>query len=188
MWLDGSQFQLPGNTLPTLFAYVVGAVVLFSVVATRGSPQALMALSRRLAPPLVIIGLIVSALWLTRTQPPPLASVDGIYLNPCCAPVQLKYGMLVSGTVHVPFKLAMAKAGDWDHPNKIGLVAVTPVTVGVQAGQVIARPDQVMKTGWDGKTEMMLGGDPAPISFSDDRKAFTLCEARCGTEYQFVRR
>lgn len=144
-----------------------------------------------MVPPLAIIGLIVSALWLTRVQPPPLGSVDGIYTSPCCAPVQLKDGVLASGGFRVPFKLAMEKAGDMDHPNKIGLVAVTPVTVGVRGGQVSAVPDPVVKTGWFGlgaKTEMIMGGDPAHFIFSDDRKAFTLCEARCGREYQFVRR
>jgi hypothetical protein len=50
-------------------------------------------------------------------------------------------------------------------------------------------PDPVVKTGWRGaKTDMILGGDPAHFIFSDDRKAFTLCDSRCGTEYQFVRR
>ena len=114
-------------------------------------------------------------------------SMEFIFFS-CCAPVQLKDGMLASGTVRVPFKLAMAKAGDLDHPNRIGLIAATPVAVGVQAGQVMAKPDRVMKTGWGDKTEMKLGGDPAPFIFSDDRKAFTLCEAHCRTEYQFVRR
>ena len=182
------QFQLPGNTLPAFYAYVVGAVVLISIVAARGDLRAFMTLSRRMAPPLAIIGLIVSALWLTRAQPPPLGSVDGIYTSSCCAPVQLKDGMLASGTFRVPFKLAMEKAGDMDHPNKIGLVAVTPVTVGVRAGKVSAMPDPVVK-GWRGaKTEMVLGGNPAHFIFSDDRKAFTLCDERCGAEYQFVRR
>lgn len=141
--------------------------------------------------PLAIMGLIVSALWLTRSQPPPLGAVDGIYTSACCSPVQLKDGVLAGGTFRVPFKLEMEKAGDIDHPNKIGLVAVTPVTVGVRAGRVSAMPDRVVKTGWFGfgaKTEMVVGGDPARFIFSDDRKTFTLCEARCGTEYQFLRR
>jgi hypothetical protein len=193
MLLAGPPFQLPGNTLPALYAYVVGAVVLISIVATRGDFKAFMTLSRRMAPPLAIIGLIVSALWLTRAQPPPLGSVDGIYTNSCCAPIQLKSGTLASGTFRVPFKLAMEKAGDVDHPNKIGLVTVTPVTVAVRAGQVTGVPDPVVRTGWFGfgaKTEMILGGDPAHFIFifSDDYKRFTLCDARCGTEYQFVRR
>jgi hypothetical protein len=191
MLLAGFQFQLPGNTLTALYAYVVGAVVLISIIATRSDLKAFMTLSRRMAPPLAIMGLIVSALWLTRTQPPPLRSVDGVYTNSCCAPVQLKHGVLASGTFRVPFKLSMEKAGDLDHPNKIGLVAVTPVTVGVRAGQVSAMPDPVVKTGWFGfgaKTEMIFGGNPAHFIFSDDRKIFTLCNARCGTEYQFVRR
>jgi hypothetical protein len=190
MLLAGSQFQLPGNTLPAFYAYVVGAVVLISIVATRGDLKAFITLSRRMAPPLAIIGLIVSALWLTRAQPPPLGSVDGIYTSSCCVPVQLKDGVLASGTFRVPFKLAMEKAGDLDHPNKIGLVAVTLVTVGVRAGQVSAMPDPVLKTGWfgfGGKTEMIVGGYPAHFIFSDDRKTFTLCDARCRIEYQFVR-
>jgi hypothetical protein len=184
-------FQLPGNTLPAFYAYVVGAVALISIVVTRGQPRALMTLSRRMAPALAIVGLIVLALWLTRAQPPPLGSVDGVYTSSCCAPVQLKDGMLVSGTFRVPFKLAMEKTGDRDHPNKIGLVAVTPVTVGVRAGRVSARPDPVVNTGWFGfgaKTEMIPGGNPAHFIFSDDRRAFTLCDARCATEYRFVRR
>ena len=191
MWLDGSQFQLPGNTLPAFYAYVVGAVVLISIVATRGDVKAYKTLSRRMAPPLAIMGLIVSALWLTRSQPPPLGAVDGIYTSACCSPVQLKDGVLASGTFRVSFKLSMEKAGDMDHPNEIGLVAVTPVTVGVRAGRVSAMPDRVVKTGWfgfGGKTEVVVGGDPAPFFFSDDRKTFTLCDARCGTEYQFLRR
>jgi hypothetical protein len=189
--LAGPPFQLPGNTLAAFCAYVLGALVLISIVATRGDLKAFVGLSRRLAPPLAIIGLVVSALWLIRAQSPPLGSVDGIYINSCCAPVQLKGGTLASGTFRVPFKLAMEKAGDMGHPNKIGIVAVTPVTVAVRAGQVTGVPDPVVRTGWFGcgaKTEMILGGDPAHFIFSDDRKRFTLCDARCGTEYQFVRR
>lgn len=189
MLLAGIQFQLPGNTLPAFYAYVVGAVVLISIVVTRGEPRAFMSLSRRTAPPLAIMGLIVSALWLTRAQPPPLGSVNGVYASSCCASVQLNNGVLTSGTFRVPFKLAMEKAGDMDHPFKMGLAAVTPVTVGVRAGQVSAMPDPVVKTGWRGaKTEMIVGGNPVHFIFSDDRKAFTLCDERCGTEYQFVRR
>ena len=192
MLLAGFQFQLlPGNTFPAFYAYVVGAVVLISIAVTRGDLKALITLSRRVAPPLAIIGLIVSALWLTRVQPPPLRSVDGIYTSSCCAPVQLKDGILTTGAFRVSFKLAMEKTGDLGHPNEMGLVAVTPVTVGVRAGQVSAIPDPVLKTGWFGfgaETKMIMGGDPAHFIFSDDRKTFTLCDARCGTEYQFVRR
>ena len=189
MLLAGFLFQLPGNTLPAFYAYVVGAVVLLSLVASRGDFKALMTISRRMAPPLAIMGLIVAALWVTRAQPPPLGSVDGIYINSCCAPVQLKDGLIANGTLRVPFKLAIEKAGDMDHPNKIGLVAVTPVTVGVCAGKVCAMPDPVAEVGWRGaKTEMILGGNPAHFIFSDDHKAFILCDARCATEYRFVRR
>lgn len=191
MLLALSQFQLPGNTLPAFYGYVVGAVVLISIVVARGDLKAFMTLSRRMAPLLVIIGLIVAALWLTRLQPPPLRSVDGIYTNSCCTSVQLKNGILTSGALRVSFKLAMEKAGDSGHPNKYGLAAVTRVTVGVRAGQVNAIPDPVQKTGWFGfgaKTKIIMGGDPVHFGFTDDRKAFTLCDARCGTEYQFVRR
>jgi hypothetical protein len=188
MFLAASELRLPGNTLPAFYGYVVGAVVLLSIVAARGDFKAFMTLSRRMAPPLAIIGLIVAALWLTRLQPPPLSSVNGIYTSACCAPVQLKDGVLASGTFRVPFKLSMEKVGDTDHPNKTGLAAVTPVTVGVRGGQVSAMPDTVVKTGWFGaRTEMIVGGDPAHVIFSDDHKAFTLCDARCGNEYQFIR-
>ena len=143
-----------------------------------------------MAPPLAIFGLIVSALWLTRVQPPPLGSVDGIYASSCCAPVQLKDGMLASGTFRVPFKLAMEKAGDMDHPNKIGLVAVTPVTVRVRAGQVSAMPDPVVKTGWFGfgaKTEMILGETPLTYLLRRPQNIHPL-RRPLRTEYQFVRR
>lgn len=191
MLLAGLDVRLAGDTLPALYAYVVAAVVLISIVAARGNLKAFMALSRRMAPPLGIMGLIVAALWLARAQPPPLGAVNGTYTSACCAPVQLKDGVLTSGGFRVAFKLSMEKAGDMDHPNKIGLVAESPVTVGVRAGQVTAMPDPVLKTGWFGtnaKTEMIVGGHPAGFIFSDDRKSFTLCDPRCGTEYQFVRR
>ena len=187
---SGFDLPLPGNTLPALYAYVVGAVVLISMLVARGNLKVFQTLSRRMVPPLAVMGLIVATLWLTRAQPPPLGVVNGTYTSACCAPVQLKDGVLTSGTFRVPFKLSMEKVGDMDHPNKIGLVAVAPVTVGVRAGQVSAMPDPVLRTGWFGinaHTEMIVGGNPAHFIFSDDRKSFTLCEARCATEYQFVR-
>jgi hypothetical protein len=187
---SGFDLRLPGNTLPALYAYVVGAVVLISIVAARGNLKAFMALSRRMAPPLAVMGLMVAALWLTL-QPPPLNAVNGTYTSACCASVQLKDGVLTSGGFRVSFKLTTEKAGDIDHPNKVGLVAEPPVTVGVRAGQVTAMPDPVLKTGWFGTnahTEMIVGGHPAGFIFSDDRRTFTLCDARCRTEYQFVRR
>jgi hypothetical protein len=191
MLLAGFDIRLPGNTLPAFYAYLVGAVVLISILAARGDLKLFKSLTRRMVPPLAVMGLIVAALWLTRAQPPPLGAVNGTYTSACCAPVQLKDGVLTSGAFRVRFRLAMEKAGDMDHPNKIGLVAVSPVTVGVRAGQVTAMPDPVLKTGWFGtnaKTEMIVGGHPAGFIFSDDRKSFTLCDARCGTEHQFVRR
>ena len=50
MLLAGLQFQLPGNTLPAFYAYLVGAVVLISIVITRGDLKALVILSRRIGP------------------------------------------------------------------------------------------------------------------------------------------
>lgn len=184
-------FQLPGNTLLAFYAYILGAVALVSIVISRGQLRAFKTLSRRMVPPLAVVSLLVAALWLTQSQPPARGTVNGTYTNACCAPVQLKDGVLTSIAFRVPFKLSMEKAGDMDHPNKVGLVAVTPVTVGVRAGQVRAIPDLVRKTGWFGvgaQTEMVVGGDPAHFVFSDDHKSFTLCDARCTTEYHFVRR
>lgn len=172
--MPGVDFHVPGNTLPAFYAYVVGAVFLVSIFVARGDLKAFRALSQRLVLPLAVMGLIVGALWFTRSQPPPLRAVNGTYTSACCASVQLKDGVLISGSFRIPFKLSMEKAGDMDHPNKIGLVGVTPMTVGIRAGQVGAMPDP--------------GEDPAHFIFADDRKSFTLCAARCRTEYQFVRR
>src|SRR4051794_34238999 len=134
MLLAGFDTRLPGNTLPAFYAYVVGAVVLLSILAARGDLKLFQSLTRRMVAPLAVMGLIVAALWLTRPQPPSLAAVNGTYTSACCAPVQLKDGVLTSNAFRVRFRLAMEKAGDTDHPNKIALVAVSPVTVGVRAG------------------------------------------------------
>jgi hypothetical protein len=175
------QFRLPGNTLPAFYGYVVGAVVLLSILITRGDLKAFMALSRRMAPLLAVFGVVVAALWLTRTPPPPLRSVDGVYTSSCCGSVELANGMFATTGLRVPFKLEIDKYGK--------LNAVPPVTLEVRDRRVEAVPDPVIKDGWRGpRTEMIVGGDPAPFIFTDDRKAFTLCDHLCATEYQFVRR
>src|SRR4051794_19574153 len=106
-----SLFQLPGNTLPAFYAYVVGAVVLLSVVVSRGDLKVFAALSRRMAPPLAVIGLIIFAFWITRAEIAPLGSVNGIYRNSCCEPVELKNGDLITARLKVPFKLSPMKYG-----------------------------------------------------------------------------
>jgi len=149
-----SLFKLPGNTLPALYAYVVGAVLLLAVVASRGDLKALMTLSRRMALPLAIIGLIVSALWVTRAKPPPLGSVNGIYRNSCCEPVELKNGNLVTAHLKVPFKLS---------PMKYGLEG--------QGLAVEVRDGRIAPSAWP---------NCGTLLFADDRRSFTVASAPCG--------
>jgi hypothetical protein len=55
--------------------------------------------------------LIVGLFWFTRQPPPPVATVNGRYSNPCCQPILIKDGLFVVGAARVPFTLRDMKFG-----------------------------------------------------------------------------
>ncbi|MCL6683982.1 hypothetical protein [Sphingomonas alba] len=114
---------------------------------------------------LVVLLLLASGWYVYgRIHRPPVAVVNGVYRNACCAPVELRDGsMLIDGTP-VPFTLENMKFGLTGHPTQNVVVSGNRVSV---AG---------------GRTYTV-------ISFSQDRKAFTLCGvSHCKQEFVFYRK
>jgi hypothetical protein len=98
-----------------------------------------------------------------RTHRTPVAIVNGVYRNPCCAPVQLKDGLMLIDGARVPFDL---------EDMKFGLTAYPAHNVVVVGNQV----------------KVMGGETYTAISVSADRQTLTLCgPSTCEPDYVFTR-
>ena len=107
-----------------------------------------------MAIPLAIIGLIVSAFWLTRTRPPPLGSVNGVYRNACCEQIELRNGNFITSRLKIPFKLS---------PMKYGLES-QGLAVEANNGRIVMSPTP----------------DCGSLLFADDKRSFTVASTPCG--------
>lgn len=108
-----------------------------------------------------ILGL-VALFVLTRPVPPKPEAVSEVYRNPCCNPVTIRNGLLISDAGRFTFKL---------HLMKYDLEAQIDVHLIVQGGKVVrsARPPDFA------------------VLFNEPRTSFVLCARVCGAgnEYEF---
>ena len=102
--------------------------------------------------------------WYRRSHVPAVASVNGVYRNPCCGDVVLQDGVIITGKVRVPFKL---------ENMKFGLTAYTDKELRVQGTQVVVRTSE----------------EEGNVSFNKEGTVFVLCgPSPCHPEYLFKRR
>jgi hypothetical protein len=150
-------------------AVVVGVLAVFAALLSMADYRQVRARLRERLVPLGLLMVLAAVIWIERPKPPPVSVVDGVYLSSCCSPVELKDGIFVTSTLHVPFKLEMTKIGTYGER----LVADPAAHLEVRAGKV----------------ERIASAAPSSMVFTKDQKEFTLCaDPVCATEYQFVRR
>lgn len=160
-----------GRETPAHFVWAKSfAYVCFRPIAdiSPGLHIARMQLQRPRDQRVILAILIVLALgWFAyvRTHQPRPASVNGIYRNSCCEPITLKDGVLITANFRVPFELRLMKYGLDTDMNR---------DVEVRSG----------------KLALSAPTDSGGFLFSDDGRAFTLCDGTCGAghEFQFRRR
>ena len=115
----------------------------------------------------VILAVTGAALWLTTPATPATSTVDGIYQNPCCAPISLQDGVFMTAGQKVRFKLEL---------TKFGLVANLNVPVEVRGSEVVAAKSATTSV----------------LVFSDDLTSIIVCaqQGHCGVgrEYSFVKK
>ena len=110
---------------------------------------------------LALIGFLL-AFFLTRPPTPSVTSVDGTYVNSCCAPIRLSKGVLIAGKIRLPFKLRDMKYGLEAVTNREVQVGVDNSILSVQAPNM---PESV-------------------ILFDQDRRGFVLPRGR-DAEFDF---
>jgi hypothetical protein len=107
---------------------------------------------------------VVSVSWITRAPAPAVQSVNGVYGNVCCAPIQLENGVLIAGSERVPFQLVMMK---------FGLVAYPAKAVAIRDGHAIVMRDVA---------------EPPGIVFDTRYRIISISSESGSGIYMFVRR
>ena len=116
--------------------------------------------------PALAVFIIVVGLWYwyARAHVPSVASVNGIYANPCCSDITLRDGVIISGGDKVAFRL---------ENMKFGLTVYPTARLEVNGTEIVVRPS----------------AEQEALSLDKGGTALSVCGDRlCNRTYVFTRR